>query len=68
MMLKKSWFTSFWKLLTENCEAKDLEQRLNKIAFVIFNYDRCIEHCLYWSLQNSYRIDAQAAAQLLIFT
>ena len=63
--LKETWFASFWKLLTENCEAKDLEQRFNKIAFVIFNYDRCIEQYLYCSLQNSYRIDAQAAARLV---
>lgn len=63
--VEKTWFTGFWKLLTENCSVSDLEERLASVAFVIFNYDRCIEHYLYHSLQNVYRIDAENAARLV---
>jgi hypothetical protein len=63
--VEKTWFTGFWKLLTENCSVSDLEGRLASVAFVIFNYDRCIEHYLYHSLQNVYRIDAENAARLV---
>lgn len=48
--IENTWFTSFWKLLTENCSLSDLEERFKSVVFVIFNYDRCIEHYMYHSL------------------
>jgi hypothetical protein len=59
------WLNSFTRLLTENCRADDLEARLGSISFVIFNYDRCIEHYLYFALQNYYKISESRAAELL---
>ena len=53
------------QLLTENCKAVDLEQRLSSVALVIFNYDRCIEHYMYHWLQNYYSINNSLAAKLL---
>jgi hypothetical protein len=52
--LQKTWLNSFLQTITEHCTAKDLPARLNLIALVIFNYDRCIEHYLYHALQNYY--------------
>ena len=63
--LEGTWFTNFWKLLTENCSQVELEQRFKSVVFVIFNYDRCIEHYLYHSLQNTYPMSASEAAQLI---
>ena len=63
--LENTWFSSFWQLLTENCKAQDLERRFNKVALVIFNYDRCVEHYLYHALQNYYRMEASEAANIL---
>ena len=63
--LEDKWFTGFWKLLTENCSLSDLDERFKSVAFVIFNYDRCIEHYLFHSLQNVYRISATDAARLV---
>lgn len=63
--LEETWFNSFWKLLTENCTVEDLEERFSKVAFIIFNYDRCIEHYLYHSLRNVYHMGEQAAAKLV---
>lgn len=63
--LEETWFASFWKLLTENCNKKDLEQRFSKVAFVIFNYDRCIEHYLHCSLRNTYQMSTSDAAHLV---
>lgn len=60
-----TWYNSFWQLLTENCKASELEQRLGKVAFVIFNYDRCIEHYLYHALQNYYKMSASEASDIL---
>jgi hypothetical protein len=63
--VQKSWLNSFVKLLTENCRVEDLESRLSTIAFVIFNYDRCVEHYLYHALHSYYSISWERAAELV---
>lgn len=62
---EKCWLNPLMRLITENCRAPDLQNRLASLSFVIFNYDRCIEHYLYSALQNYYKLDAHAAAELL---
>lgn len=63
--LEKTWFNSFFHLLTQSCKYADLTKRLNSVVFISFNYDRCIEHYLYYALQECYRKDASEVAQLL---
>ena len=63
--LEKTWYLPFFQLLTENCEQNDLEERFNSIAFIVFNYDRCLEHFLYHALQNYYRVSENEAAGLV---
>jgi hypothetical protein len=60
-----TWLNRFVKLLTENCRLDDLESRLSTIAFVIFNYDRCVEHYLYHALHSYYPISWERAAALV---
>lgn len=62
---EKTWLNSFFHLLTQNCKPTDLAKRLKSVVFINFNYDRCIEHYLYYALQKSYRMDASEVAQLL---
>ncbi len=63
--IEHTWVTNFWKLLTENCSQEALEGRFKSVAFIIFNYDRCIEHYLYYSLQNVYNMSPGDAASLV---
>lgn len=63
--LEEKWYSSFWKLLTENCTKDLLPKRLETISLIVFNYDRCIEHFLYNSLQNYYDIPSDEAAILV---
>ena len=63
--LERTWLSSFFQVLTEDCRVPDLEHRLASVALVIFNYDRCIEHFLYYALQNYYGIGIDKAASLL---
>jgi len=63
--LEDTWYGNFFKLLTENCTIENLEERLNSIAFIVFNYDRCIEQFLYYSFQNYYGVDTNEAARLV---
>lgn len=63
--LSDTWFNSFFKILNEHCRAQDLKQRLNTFTLVIFNYDRCFEQFLYYSLINYYKITEEKAAELV---
>lgn len=63
--LKQTWYIPFFQLLTENCTSTDLQERLEKITLIVFNYDRCIEHFLYHALQNYYTISSDEAAKLV---
>lgn len=62
---ENTWFNSFMQLLSENCRADSLEERLSSISIIVFNYDRCIEHFLYHSLQTYYGITSDRAAALV---
>lgn len=65
LKLEKTWYNSFFQLLTENCEKNDLQERFKSITLIIFNYDRCVEHFIYYALQNYYRIPGNEAAELV---
>ena len=63
--LAKTWFSSFFQLLTANCRLEHLRDRFASVALVVFNYDRCIEHFLWHALQTYYGIDASRAQEEL---
>jgi len=63
--VESTWFNSFFQLLTENCQERDIDERLSRIAVVTFNYDRCVEHYLFGALQNYYGIAPERAAEAL---
>jgi len=64
-ILENTWFSPFIQLLTENCCKDDIEARLQSLTFIIFNYDRCTEHFMYYALQNFYRVSNTEAANLI---
>lgn len=63
--LRDTWYEAFMQLLTQNCQIDKLADRLSTIAFVVFNYDRCIEQYLFLGIQNYYGVDEATAAELL---
>ena len=63
--VEDTWFNIFWQQIIKNCQVDELEQRFSSIAFIIFNYDRCLEHYLYLSIQNYYRLPAEVAGNLV---
>jgi hypothetical protein len=60
-----TWFNGFFQLLSENCQRGGLQARLQGVAVISFNYDRCLEHFLHKSLKNYYSVSAGEAAELL---
>ena len=63
--LEETWFNVFWQRISENCQGEGLQERFSAITLIIFNYDRCIEHFLYHSIQNYYGLNADTAAALV---
>lgn len=63
--LDKTWFQSFWQLIVEGVGYPEIETVFNNVAFIIFNYDRCIEHFLVNSLQNYFGVSEDTAAGLM---
>lgn len=63
--LESTWYLPFFRSLTENLRADELEGRFNQITLVIFNYDRCIEHFLLNALKSYYRLSEKDAASLI---
>lgn len=63
--VEDTWFTIFWQQIAKNCQVDKLERQFSSIAFIVFNYDRCLEHYLYRSIQNYYGVSADAAGNLV---
>ena len=63
--LTNTWYTSFAQLLTEDCRLDGLQERLSSITFIIFNYDRCVEHFLFNYFQIHFLIPDGEAAKFI---
>lgn len=63
--LQNTWYNSFMQLLTEGFHKGNINLSLDNVSFVIFNYDRCIEHFLYHALQNYFVIEPAEAGELM---
>jgi hypothetical protein len=63
--LATSWYPAFVQLLTSQVQRHDVDAAFANIRFVIFNYDRCLEHYLWMALQAYFAIDGHDAARVL---
>jgi len=52
-----TWYAGFFQLLSEGVALEDVESIFDNVAFIIFNYDRCIEQYLFAALKNYYSLD-----------
>lgn len=60
-----TWLSPLLKIVTENCRESDLKQRFSGLNFVVFNYDRCVEHYLYSWLKSYYRLSDDTTAAIV---
>ena len=63
--LQSSWYYQLLALMIGGRTIDDLSESLKNFSFIIFNYDRCLEHFLNLAFQNYYRINADEAAQFV---
>ena len=59
------WYPSFLKLLGDAVKASNPEPIFDNVTIVCFNYDRCIEHYLYWALPPKLRCSQEVARDLI---
>lgn len=63
--LNETWYSKFYMLLTDGAKFDELGPRFERIALIVFNYDRCIEHYLFHTLRAEYGKSAEEVAELL---
>jgi hypothetical protein len=63
--LDTKWYTPFFQILISNKDKTALTERFKSVTLIIFNYDRCVEHFLFHTLKNYYRIEDKEAAELI---
>jgi hypothetical protein len=61
----ESWLVPFMQLLSEDCSLQKLRERLGTVAFIVFNYDRCIEQFLMHAIMAVYKVKVEVAAEIV---
>jgi hypothetical protein len=62
--IKPSWHNTFCKMLLEGADRNDPERIFDNVAFITFNYDRCIEHYVMHAVETYLRLDRATAQEL----
>lgn len=65
-VLNDTWYLNFFHLITENCALSDLPERFRKITLVIYNYDRCLEHFLFYAIKKYYDVNDVVAKEIIL--
>lgn len=60
-----SWYTPFFRSITEDCGKDDLRERFKKITLIIFNYDRCVEYFLFHTIKHFYNLNEKETSNIL---
>lgn len=60
-----SWFMQLWRLMAEGISKEAIDAVTENISFVVFNYDRCLEHFLVRAAQHHFTLGRQDAQQLI---
>ena len=63
--LQDTWLVSLFKSMQEGISKDQVESFFDDLSFVIFNYDRCVEHFFFRALQAHYGLDKAAAAEIV---
>jgi hypothetical protein len=56
-----TWFVKFFRMLSERISKAELERLFENVAFINFNYDRCLEHFLVYAVRAKYGLDWPSA-------
>lgn len=62
---KDVWLSTFCQMLCEDVELHNLDNIFENVAFIVFNYDRCLEHFLVHALSVYFKIQRSEAIKLV---
>lgn len=65
--LHQTWFTNLSRGLNDGVRRDQVEHIFDKVSFIVFNYDRCVEHFLQNALRKHYGL-SDAEVQSVIKT
>jgi hypothetical protein len=68
--LAATWYIPLFQMMTENMRKNDVAQVADRLSFIIFNYDRCLEFFIPHALSTYYGIslpEAEALAARMTF-
>jgi len=60
-----TWIGKFLSMLSRNVPKEVIHTLFDKVSFIVFNYDRCIEHFLLHALQKLYAISEKNASDIV---
>lgn len=60
-----TWPVKLFKILQRRVRKDRLEDLFSNVSFVVFNYDRCLEHFLHWAVRLSYGVSAEEASEIV---
>ena len=60
-----TWYVRLMHMLSVGIAKKDVHTITNSVSFVVFNYDRCLEHFLFHALQQQYAVSPDEAHDIL---
>lgn len=64
-VIEDTWFIKFIRMLGRGVPLDRVESIFDKVAFIVFNYDRCIEHFLFLAIRQLYSLDERSAGLLM---
>lgn len=63
--LTDTWFVKFMYMLGRGIARENVNEIFDKVSFIVFNYDRCIEHFLLNAVQRAYALKVEDAQQIM---
>ena len=63
--IEETWYNTFFQMLVVGFTKDNLRNLFNNVSFIIFNYDRCVEHFLFNAVQNYFGIEPSEVATLM---
>ncbi len=63
--LEDTWYAKLFQLLIEGRSKSEVSRLFENVSFIVFNYDRCLEHFLLNAIQSYYHLHEQEAASIL---
>jgi hypothetical protein len=63
--VENTWFVKLVRVLGPDVPLRHVEALFDQVMFIVFNYDRCLEHFLIHALQALYGITVEAAINIV---